>query len=156
VTQRGDDGADARFTRFVDDHEPRLRRALVATLGPDDGREATAAALAWAWEHRDRLDDIDHPVPYLYRVGQSSQRRRREPMLLPAPPDEMPLIEPGLLDALRALTEHQRVAVLLVHGYGWTHREAADLLGIRPSSLRNHLRRALAHLRAALEVDIDA
>jgi RNA polymerase sigma factor (sigma-70 family) len=68
----------------------------------------------------------------------------------------MPLIEPGLLDALRALTEHQRVAVLLVHGYGWTHREAADLLGIRPSSLRNHLRRALTHLRAALEVDIDA
>jgi DNA-directed RNA polymerase specialized sigma24 family protein len=148
---------DEGFAAFVGDHEPRLRRALTAALGPDEGRDATAAAFAWAWEHRDRLTTIEYPVPYLYRVGQTSRRRRKEPVVLPAPPTELPLIEPGLLDALRDLTEHQRVAVLLVHGYGWTQQEAADLLAIQPSSLRNHLRRALEHLRASLgEVDIDA
>ena len=43
------------FDDFVADVEPRLRRALVAAYGPEAGREATADALAWAWQHWDRL-----------------------------------------------------------------------------------------------------
>jgi hypothetical protein len=39
------------FEAFVHDVEPRLRRALVAAYGFERGREATADALSWSWEH---------------------------------------------------------------------------------------------------------
>ena len=42
------------FEAFVAKIEPDLRRALFAVLGVERGREATAEALAWAWEHWSR------------------------------------------------------------------------------------------------------
>lgn len=38
------------FTVFVKEVEPRLRHALVAVYGQEQGRDATAEALAYAWE----------------------------------------------------------------------------------------------------------
>jgi DNA-directed RNA polymerase specialized sigma24 family protein len=67
----------ARFTEWYGRLEPQLRRGLCATYGPERGREATAEALAWAWEHRDRVDSLDRPLPYLYRVERSRTRLRR-------------------------------------------------------------------------------
>jgi DNA-directed RNA polymerase specialized sigma24 family protein len=140
----------ARFERFVGHHEPSLRRALTAGYGPDTGREATAAALAYAWEHFERVEAMDRPAGYLFRVGQSSLRSRREPVVFPAPPEDLPLSEPALVPALGRLSERQRVCVVLVHGYGWSHQEVADLLGVGVSSVRNHLARGLDHLRTDL------
>lgn len=65
------------FDGFVTKMEPRLRRALIAARGPELGRDATAVALAYAWEHWDRVRAMRNPVGYLYRVGQSRTRRRR-------------------------------------------------------------------------------
>jgi hypothetical protein len=39
------------FATFFSYVEPRLRRALVARYGHERGREATAEALTWAWQH---------------------------------------------------------------------------------------------------------
>ena len=61
-------------------------------------------------------------------------------------------VEPALGPALARLTKHQRVAVVLVHGYGMTMREVGDLLGLHVTTIQNHLERGLARLRAALEV----
>ena len=57
-------------------------------------------------------------------------------------------VEPALPAALAELTERQRLAVGLVHGYGWTLREVAELCGLRVTTVQNHLERGLAHLRA--------
>jgi DNA-directed RNA polymerase specialized sigma24 family protein len=43
------------FPAFFAETEPRLRRALVAAYGPQRGREAAAEALAYAWQHWDRV-----------------------------------------------------------------------------------------------------
>ena len=59
------------------------------------------------------------------------------------------------MPALEALTEPQRVGVVLVHALGWTLREAAELLDVDISTLRTHITRAMAKLRTALEVTID-
>lgn len=75
------DGSRDGFEEFVRAHEARLRTALVLTYWPDAGREAAAEALAWAWEHWDRIAVMDAPVPYLYRVGQSRTRRIRRDAL---------------------------------------------------------------------------
>jgi RNA polymerase sigma factor (sigma-70 family) len=64
-------------------------------------------------------------------------------------------VEPALPQALQRLSERQRVCVVLVHGYGWTHQEVADLLGISPSSVQNHAQRGLARLRDAIGMVVD-
>ena len=142
------------FARFVGDTEPRLRRAFVAAYGTERGRDATAEALAWAWEHWDRVQTMRNPAGYLWRVGQSRSRpRRKEPVVLPEPPADDALVEPALMPALRALTAHQRAAVLLVHGYGWQLHEVAELMSVRVTTVQNHVERAMAKLRAALAVE---
>ena len=66
----------------------------------------------------------------------------------------MPLvdIDPGLLPALSHLSEQQRTVVVLVHGFGWSQTEVAKLLDITVSTAREHLSRALRHLRDELVV----
>jgi DNA-directed RNA polymerase specialized sigma24 family protein len=44
-------GDQVAFERFVEDAGPRLGRALAAVYGFEDGRDATAEALAYAWEN---------------------------------------------------------------------------------------------------------
>lgn len=140
------------FEQFVFSVEPRLRRALTAAYGPDRGREATAAALAWAWEHRDRLPALESPVAYLYRVGQSQARRRKLRVPWLRAEWHEPWVEPELAGALADLTENQRVAVVLVHGYQWTLAEVADLLGVKVPTVQKHQERGLSRLRSRLEV----
>jgi DNA-directed RNA polymerase specialized sigma24 family protein len=146
---------EATFERFVHDVEPRLRRALVAAYGGQRGREATAEALSWAWENWDRVRAMDHPHAYLFRVGRSRTRARRQRVVFDAPHATEPHVEPGLGPALARLSERQRIAVVLVHGYGWTHREVAALTGSRPTTIQNHLERGLRKLRTDLEAHDD-
>lgn len=144
------------FEEFVADVTPRLLQALIATYGPTDGREACVDALSWAWEHWDRLDRVEHPVAYLYRVGQSATRRF---VARPVPArlsdiisNEFPEIEPQLMPALARLSEQQRIVIVLVHGYDWRQAEVARLLEINPSTVRDYLERALERLRRDMEV----
>ena len=44
------------------------------------------------------------------------------------------------------------MAVLLVHAHGHTYEEAAAVLGVPVTTVRNHLHRGLARLRATLGV----
>jgi RNA polymerase sigma factor (sigma-70 family) len=142
------------FEEFAATIGPRLRAGLVAAYGPDAGIDAAAEALAYGWEHWDRVESMANPSGYLYRVGQTAARRARRPQrLLPVPPsDEAVDFEPGLLPALEALTDAQRTCVVMVHGYGWGQAEVAELLEVSPSTVRTHLSRALTHLQQALEV----
>jgi DNA-directed RNA polymerase specialized sigma24 family protein len=119
------------FEILVSEVKPSLRRALVAAYGFDRGREATAEALAWAWEHRDRLAKVENKVAYLFKVGQSRSRRHKQPIVFTPPDDSPAWIEPGLAPALAGLSERQRVAVVLVHGFSWTLKEVAELTSTR-------------------------
>jgi DNA-directed RNA polymerase specialized sigma24 family protein len=144
------------FEAFVDRVETRLRVALIAVFGPEDGRDAAAAALAFAFEEWDRVSQMENPAGYLYRVGRSSQRRRREPVWTGVPSNPLPLVEPGLPDAISGLSERQRLAVVLVHAYGWDRGEVADLVGVSASTIDTHLARGLSKLRRSLGVNTHA
>lgn len=140
------------FTEFVEQVEPRLRNALIPMLGLDTSREATAEALAYGWEHWDRVREMDNPAGYLYRVALTASRRVEESTVtLPqVSSGEPPWVEPGLPDALLGLSDRQRTTVWLVHGLGWQQTEVAELLGVSPETVRTHAARGLAKLRAAL------
>ena len=143
--------APTEFERFAGLAESKLRRAYIAAYGVERAAEATAEAMAWAWEHRDRLDTMENPVGYLYRVGQSRTRSRRRPNL-PAPAAlGVPEVEPRLIEELAALPERQRVAVWLVHACEWTHREVGEALGISTSAVSTHVARGTERLRTRLE-----
>lgn len=144
------------FAAWYETVEPRLRAALSAAYGPERGREAAAEALAWAWAHLDRLNEISHPVPYLFRVGQSRTRLRRLRLIGPGTSDwSEPWVEPRLARALATLTQRQRVAVMLICGHEWTLAEVAEFLGVKVTTVQTHMDRGLAKLRASMEVSPD-
>ena len=141
------------FEAFAGAAEPRLRRALCGTFGPAVGREAVVDALAYGWENWARVGSMDNPVGYLYRVGFTAGRRSlrqlpRSDRAASVSPD--PTVEPKLAAALQGLSPQQRAAVLLVHGYGYSLQEAADTLGVRRTSVQNHVERAMARLRTTI------
>ena len=146
------------FTRFVKEAEPRLSYALAAAYGPEVGADVTADALAWAWEHWEKVQIMTNPSGYLYRVGQSKARRYHRPRVLfpQVSPAEVSGMAPELPEALEGLSKHQRVAVVLIHGLDYSEREVADLLGLSRWSVRTHAERGLGRLRSALGVTVDA
>lgn len=145
------------FGSFVGAVEPRLRVALMATFGPERGREATAEALAWAWENWQKAKTLDFPVAYLHRVGRSRTRGRRQgfPESVQEASVDPPHFEPGLPEALEALSQRQREAVVLVHAYGWTSAEAARVMRTSESTVKTHVQRGLTKLRGEFEVIAD-
>lgn len=145
--------ASDSFTLFVKEIDPGLKRALIAAFGWDRGLEATAEAWAYAWENWERIRVMDNPAGFLWGVGRNKAREahRRKVKMFPAVSSEMEhVVEPGLVDGLERLSERQRVAVLLKHGYGWTYAEMAALLGLSVSSLQKHVERGLIGLRKSL------
>lgn len=156
---QSDHGKQTPFHDFVRAAEERLSFAFAAAYGPDLGSEATAEAIAYAWENWARLKTMDNPTGYLYRVGQSKVRRFRwrQPPVAPMPQShEDPWVEPGLLSGLETLTRNQRIAVVLIEGFEWTQTEVADLLGVSRSTVQKHYERGLHRLREVLEVKVDA
>jgi RNA polymerase sigma-70 factor (ECF subfamily) len=153
------DRDSAEFTAFVEEVEPKVRYALVAGFGTECGQEGAAEAFAYAWEHWGRIRKMDNPAGYVYRAGKhyAVRIKPRAGRLFPiAVGNPEPLIEPGLPDALERLSAKQRAAVVLIRGYGYTHKEVAALLGIRIGTVQKHLDRGLSKLRSALGVTADA
>lgn len=138
------------FHEFVEEVDVRLRSALMATFGPMDGRAAAVDALSWAWEHWATVRELENPVGYLYRVGRTAARRgqgRPVPVSDRSVYIDDPSVSPELVAALANLSAQQRTAVILVHAFGWTHRETAELLEMTPSSVQTHVERGLSRLR---------
>jgi len=146
------------FTEFARAAEPRLRLALGAAFGFDLAQEATADALAFAWEHWDRVMRSDNPVGYVFGVGRNRARRslnrQRVVFLPPVSSAEIPWVEPGLPGALGRLSVRQREVIMLLHCFEWTLSEVSELLGLSRGTVQIHERRGLARLRRDLGVEL--
>ena len=140
------------FAVFFSNVQPKLQRALVAMYGWERGREATAEAFAWAWEHWGEIREMVNATGYLFRVGQSRTRPRRRAVVIAEPQEPTYWFEPRLGPALKLLSARQRAAVVLVHGFEWSMQEVAELIGCRKGTVQRHLERGLRKLRRALEV----
>ena len=145
------------YTGFFGLVELRLRQALIASFGPEVGRDASAEALAYGWEHWDRVSVMDNPVGFLYRVGQThaGRLRRRDRVVLPlVVADSVPWVEPGLPKALRKLSERQRTVVVLTLAYEWSMSEVAGLLGVSKATVQSYSDRAQRRLRISLGAEL--
>jgi DNA-directed RNA polymerase specialized sigma24 family protein len=151
--------AEDSFTRFATSVAPRLNQALIS-VGGDAGRDAASESLLYGWQHWDRVRRMDNPAGYLYRVGLNRLRRslrHQRHVVFPEPPaGQLPWVEPRLAGALSGLSINQRAVVLLIHGFGWTVREVAELMGVAAGTVQKHDERAMRKLRSSLKVVIDA
>lgn len=132
-------------------------RVLAATLGDVElAVEAVDEAMVRAFTRWQNLQHAENPEGWVYRVAfrwsvDRLRRRRREAVVVQrvGTPHlvEDHLVEPGLDDALDALSLEQRAVVVLACAFDWSEAEIAEVLGIRPGTVKSRLSRGLAILR---------
>jgi len=149
------------FDDFVASGEPaQLQAVLVAMLGVQGGQDAAAEAMSFAFTDWSKVSRARDPVRFLATVGRRLLARMLRHREIPVPPNELAsggpqqnATEPHLeLEAaLARLTKRQRTAVVLVCSYGWTLASTATAMGIKMTTVQNHVERGLANLRRQLE-----
>jgi RNA polymerase sigma-70 factor (ECF subfamily) len=138
----------ARFDEFVEEEHERLYKALYFVTGSrEDAEDLAQEAFMKLWERWGRIDEIDDPTGYLFRVALNGfrMRRRRAATALrrrvpvPEPRDEFVEAEmrADVRRMLMGLTPRQRAALLLVDLLGYGSEQAARILRVRPSTVRN-------------------
>jgi RNA polymerase sigma factor (sigma-70 family) len=102
---------------------------------------------------------MDNAVGYLFVVGrdratQHRRRRRDRPVARPTQPSDDPTIwfEPALPALVEDLSDRERQAVMLVHGFEWSLSEVAELLEVSKSTVQTYADRGLSKLRDGLGV----
>jgi RNA polymerase sigma-70 factor (ECF subfamily) len=132
--------------------------AYARRRGSADPDAIAAETMAVAWRRLDRVPK-DDPLPWLYRTARNlllAERRtaHRRGDLPDVAVDHEPVLLDGKLDsALRALSETDREALLLVAWEDLTPRQAAAALGITATAFRVRLLRARRRLQALLAAD---
>jgi RNA polymerase sigma-70 factor (ECF subfamily) len=132
--------------------------AYARRRGSADPDAIAAETMAVAWRRLDRVPK-DDPLPWLYRTARNlmlAERRtahRRGDLPDVAVHHEPVLLDAKLDSALRALSDTDREALLLVAWEDLTPRQAAAALGINATAFRVRLLRARRRLQALLAAD---
>jgi RNA polymerase sigma factor (sigma-70 family) len=154
-------GDEAAFAELVRRHGPTVYAAARRRLpDPADAADVFQATFLLLVRKARRLAGRPTLGPWLYRTAALTARnlRRknaRRPGRLPDPvaPALDPTLGWDLDDALLALPERDRAAVVLCHLLGHSRQEAAERLGLPEGTLSAVLHRALRRLRVRLDRD---
>ncbi len=166
MTMDAVDDRTVRFRAFVEDHRERAVRLAWRLTGGDPAvaEDVTQDALVAAYRALPRFRDEARLETWFYRIllrqAHSYLRWRRvreawrvaagnEPSPEVAAPD--PELGRRIAAALGRLPRTQRDCFLLVHGEGFTVREAAAIVGKAEGTVKSHLHRALTALRRELD-----
>ena len=147
------------FDALIDEIRSRLLPALVSKWGIEVGNDLCSEVEEYAWEHRRKVIAMENPLGYLYRVAQSKSRNHVRWMTRNSFPTRFPdIVHQDMqlhdtLQMLAGLNPDQRVCVMLVHAFGWTYAEVADLLGVTRAVVNHHVHRGIARLRSATFTD---
>ena len=146
------------FDGLIDDVRLRLLPALVVKWGIEVGSDLCSDVEEYAWEHRAKVRRMENPLGYLFRVAQSKSRSHLRWMKRTEFPSRFPdivhedLVLHDMLQMLSGLKPDQRVCVMLVHAFGWSYTEVADLLGVTRAVVNHHVHRGLTILRAPVDL----
>jgi RNA polymerase sigma-70 factor, ECF subfamily len=147
-----------RIERLYRERGDRIWRGLLAFSGdPEIASDAVAEAFAQVLR---RGDEVRDPERWVWRAafriaaGELKERRRSE-VLGTASSYEMEEPARDLVVALGALSERQRVAVVLHDAAGYPSKEVARIIGSTEVAVRVHLVRGRRRLRELLNEDDD-
>lgn len=149
------------FEEFFRAEYPGLVRAFyVLTADRTEAEELAQEAMARAYERWERVEAMESPVGYLYRIGVNLNRhrlrhlavraRRLVAMSRDAESEQTPEVRREITEAIASLSRGQREAFVLVEWLGLNAEEAGRLLGIAPASVRSRVHRGKAVLRDRL------
>lgn len=153
------------FEEFFSAEYRRLFQAMyLVCRSRSDAEDLAQEAMARAYERWDRLASTASPSGYVYRTAFNLNRKRlrrlrtarAKDIVEAAPADPTSEVERRLeiVRLMRALPRSQQHALLLVEWLGLNSEEAAEILGIQPSSVRGRVHRAREALLTRLG-DID-
>jgi RNA polymerase sigma factor (sigma-70 family) len=118
--------------------------------------------LGRSWRRRDIASPWTYTRVTMVRLNVDRARRASRETLTPdhgevssAEPDDVTDLHQWLVDALHELTPGQRAALALKHMDEMTNAEIADAMGCSESTVRTHLSRGAAAIRAAQVGPID-
>jgi RNA polymerase sigma-70 factor, ECF subfamily len=153
----GVSGTD-RIERLYRERGDRIWRGLLAFSGdPEVASDAVAEAFAQVLR---RGDEVRDPERWVWRAafriaaGELKEQRKRE-VLGVAGSYEMEEPARDLVVALGALSERQRVSVVLHDAAGYPSKEVARIIGSTEVAVRVHLMRGRRRLRELLKEDVD-
>lgn len=151
----------ASFEEFFDAQRTRLFGALAVMSGNRaEAEEVMQDAFLKIWERWDRVAAMDSPEGFLYRTAMNVYRTRRRRAAVAVrkavnllPDDALGGVEmrDEVVRLLRALTPREREAMVLTAYLDYSTEEAAQLLGVRASTVRVLTTRARASLRRQSE-----
>ena len=149
-------GDVAAFTALVRVHERRVRGFLRRLCGEAHADDVAQMTFLKAWRAAASYRGEGSYEGWLLRIAWTqflSDRRRQSPALPPEPTaaSAAPEARIDIDRALAALPARERAAALLCLGEGWSHGEAATILGLPLGTLKSLVARARSRLSAALE-----
>jgi RNA polymerase sigma-70 factor (sigma-E family) len=129
------------------------RLAYLLVGQPEQAQELVHDAFARLYE---RWDRVDNPGAYLRTCvvngcKDSLRRRRLADRERPDPRPDAHLGADHLVDALAGLPHRERAALVLRYYEDRSEADIAQLLGVRPGTVKSLLHRGLAHLREVIE-----
>jgi len=143
---RGESGGPDFREFFEGEHRQLFKTLYFVTGSRADAADLMQEAFLKLWERWDRIDQIEDPVAYLFRVALNGFRMRaraaRRAALRPLPfvtardPFEDVDLREDVRRMLQAAAPRQRAALVLLDLYGYDSKEAARIMGIRPSTVR--------------------
>jgi RNA polymerase sigma-70 factor, ECF subfamily len=149
------------FDDFFQRCHPRLFAALCLTTGDrHEADEIAQEAFLRVLERWDRVAAMDDPTGFLFTTAMNVFRKRyrraqlaaRLPIPRPVPEDVFATIDNRdvLVRAMRGLTPQQRAAIVMTAILDVSSGEAAQVLGIKDSTVRVLAGKARAQLRASV------
>jgi RNA polymerase sigma factor (sigma-70 family) len=145
---------------FLDIHD-RLYRALFFITGNShDAEELMQDAFLKLWERWDSIETIEDPTAYLFRTALNGFRMRARRARLAArhhlwpstPRDDFEDVDlqQDVRRMLLGLPDRQRAALVLTEIFGYSSKQTAWILGIKPTSVRVLASRGRTTLRGAV------
>jgi len=151
LSRRAAAGDGAAFATLVEKYERPLRAFLARMGAAEIADDIAQDAFLKAWRAARQYDGSARYSTWLTSIAWRCRldELRRRPRVQPAPPAN-PGSNPDaaeVSDMLARLSENERASLVLCDGHGWTHPEAADLLGLPLGTLKSTVARAKAKCR---------
>ncbi|MFD1771224.1 RNA polymerase sigma-70 factor [Sphingobacterium suaedae] len=154
--------------------KPLYHYALMLLKTRETAEEATADVFVKLWLTREQLTHVNHPQLYIFRslknicLNKLRTEKNKSATLIPlehqdiqsdsAGPIELvhnKELEEFLTATVAALPEQRRLAFTMIKDQGMKNKDVAELLGISPRTVENHVYKAIKQLAAHIEIYLE-
>lgn len=150
------------FESFFDEYRSKVFGAMCLVTGNrQEAEEITQDAFLRVWERWDRVAELEDPTGFLFKTAMNVFRDRarrasiaaRRSLRIADRGDDLAAVEDRdeMIRAMRPLTSHQRAALVLTGYFGYSSEEAAQVLGVRASTVRALATKGRSTARAKVE-----